>query len=237
MRLENAEVLLAWPLAQHLITAGWTYNDGSAHRAIDLRAAAGTPVYAAEDGTVDWTQDWDGRTATGMMSYGTGVRIQHADYRGGVLQTRYAHLSKRLVRTGEQVTEGQLIGYSGRTGSCLGAHLHFEVIWRGVRRNPLAWLDGDFACKNRTVAAHLGAYTSVARQAIPAAAEKAPAEANGLTLKRYTPQTDDAAQAIARAMLALKLPIYALVSPGDAYSLDLAAKGSGVLTEEVRRAD
>ena len=47
MRLENAEVLLAWPLAQHLITAGWTYNDGSAHRAIDLRAAAGTPVYAA----------------------------------------------------------------------------------------------------------------------------------------------------------------------------------------------
>ena len=155
----------------------------------------------------------------------------------GVLQTRYAHLSKRLVRTGERVTEGQLIGYSGQTGSCLGAHLHFEVIWRGVRRNPLAWLDGDFACKNSDVAKHLGTYTSVARPAIPAAAEKAPAESNGLTLKRYTPQTDDAAQAIARAMLALKLPIYALVSPGDAYSLDLAAKGSGVLTEEVRRAD
>ena len=117
---------------------------------------------------MDWTQDWDGRTATGMMSYGTGVRIQHADYRGGVLQTRYAHLSKRLVRTGERVTEGQLIGYSGQTGNCRGAHLHFEVIWRGVRRNPLAWLDGDFTCKNRTVAAPLGAYTSVARPALPA---------------------------------------------------------------------
>ena len=165
MRLQNAEVLLQWPLVQHLITAGWTYNDGSAHRAIDLRAAAGTPVYAAEDGTVDWTQDWDKRTTGGRMSYGTGVRIQHADYRGGVLQTRYAHLKSRCVNTGDRVREGQLIGYSGQTGHCLGAHLHFEVIWRGVRRNPLAWLDGNFACKNTDVAAHLGAYTSVPRPA------------------------------------------------------------------------
>ena len=79
MRLKNGDVLLFWPLSLHLITAGWTYKDGSAHSAIDLRAAAGTTVYAAEDGTVDWTQDWDGRTTTGMMSYGTGVRIRHAD--------------------------------------------------------------------------------------------------------------------------------------------------------------
>ena len=62
MRLENGEVLLRWPLAQHIITAGWTYNDGSAHNAIDLRAAVGTPVYAAEDGTVDQRQVWDGYT-------------------------------------------------------------------------------------------------------------------------------------------------------------------------------
>ena len=118
MRLKNGDVLLFWPLSLHLITAGWTYKDGSAHSAIDLRAAAGTPVYAAEDGTVDWTQDWDGRTITGMMSYGTGVRIRHADYRGGMLQTRYAHLKTRVVKTGETVREGQLIGYSGGTGHC-----------------------------------------------------------------------------------------------------------------------
>ena len=42
MRLTNGEVLLRWPLSTHIITAGWTYNDGSAHNAIDLRAAAGT---------------------------------------------------------------------------------------------------------------------------------------------------------------------------------------------------
>ena len=61
MRLSNGDVLLAWPLAQHIITAGWTYNDGSAHNAIDLRAAVGTPVYAAEDGTVNLVQYWDGQ--------------------------------------------------------------------------------------------------------------------------------------------------------------------------------
>ena len=146
MRLKNGDVLLFWPLSLHLITAGWTYKDG----------------------TVDWTQDWDGRTITGMMSYGTGVRIRHADYRGGMLQTRYAHLKTRVVKTGETVREGQFIGYSGVTGHCYGAHLHFEVIWRGVRRNPLAWLDGDFTCKNAEVAAHLGTYTSMVRPALPA---------------------------------------------------------------------
>ena len=61
MRLSNGDVLLAWPLAQHIITAVWTYNDGSAHNAIDLRAAVGTPVYAAEDGTVNLVQYWDGQ--------------------------------------------------------------------------------------------------------------------------------------------------------------------------------
>lgn len=53
MRLKNEEALLHWPLAQHIITAGWLYNDGSLHRALDFRAAVGTPVYAAEGGTVE----------------------------------------------------------------------------------------------------------------------------------------------------------------------------------------
>ena len=94
MRLANGEVLLCWPLAQHIITAGWTYNDGGAHSAIDLRAAVGTPVYAAEDGTVDGVQRWDGHTKTGMQSYGNMLRLRHADYNGLALQTRYAHLSR-----------------------------------------------------------------------------------------------------------------------------------------------
>ena len=148
MRLSNGEVLLAWPLAQHIVTQGWFYNDGSMHRAIDLRTQIGNtstqPVYAAEDGTVDQVQDWDGHTKTGMQSYGNMVRLKHAPYEGKPLQTRYAHLSRYCVKLGQQVKEGDLIGYSGMTGNVFGAHLHFEVILNGSRTNPLVWLDSDF---------------------------------------------------------------------------------------------
>lgn len=148
MRLSNGEVLLAWPLAQHIITQGWFYNDGSLHQAVDLRTQIDNmyirPVYAAEDGTVDQTQDWDGHTRTGMQSYGNMVRIKHAPYKGSVLQTRYAHLSSYCVKYGQRVKEGEIIGYSGVTGNVFGAHLHFEVILGGKRTNPLVWLDSDF---------------------------------------------------------------------------------------------
>lgn len=169
MRLQNGDVLFGWPLEQHVITAGWFYNDGTAHRAIDLRTAEDgnpvKPVFAAEDGVVDWTQDWDEKTTNGMMSYGTGVRIRHSDYMGGMLQTRYAHLNKRLVMVGEHVKEGQLIGYSGKTGNCRGAHLHFEVIWKGVRRNPLVWLDDDFTTAGPNVYTYGAGQTAVVRPA------------------------------------------------------------------------
>ena len=168
MRLSNGDVLLAWPLASRIITAGWTYNGGQAHNAIDLRAALRTPVYAAEDGTVDQTQLWDGVTKTGMQSYGVMCRIRHADYKGGELCTRYGHLSELCVKRGQQVKEGQLIGYSGATGNCYGAHLHFEVIYKGARVNPLNWMDSDFTVKDAAVGAHLGRYTSVERPKLAA---------------------------------------------------------------------
>ena len=102
------------------------------------------PVYAAEDGTVDQTQDWDGHTKTGMQSYGNMVRIKHAPYKKQTLQTRYAHLSSYCVKVGQKVKEGEIIGYSGTTGNVYGAHLHFEVILNGKRTNPLTWLDADY---------------------------------------------------------------------------------------------
>lgn len=163
MQLNNGERLLAWPLEQHVITAGWTYNDGSAHNAIDLRAATGTPVYAAESGTVILAQpNWNG-LKTGVNAYGKYIRISHANYRGKSLETTYAHLSQVLVKYGDKVTEGQLIGFSGNTGNSTGPHLHFEVRLASGRSNPLYWLDGDFTCANSTVAKHLGVYKSVER--------------------------------------------------------------------------
>lgn len=148
MRLSNGEVLLHWPLDIHVLTQGWYYNDGSLHQAVDLRTQIVgmyiRPVYAAEDGTVDQTQDWDGHTKTGMQSYGNMVRIKHAPYKKQILQTRYAHLSSYCVKVGQKVKEGEIIGYSGTTGNVYGAHLHFEVILNGKRTNPLTWLDADY---------------------------------------------------------------------------------------------
>ena len=163
MRLSNGEVLFSWPLVAHTITAGWYYSDGKLHRAIDLRAAVGTPVYAAEDGTVDWVQAWNGHSTSGDQSYGNLVRIRHADYNGGKLQTLYAHLKESKVKYGQAVKEGELIGYSGNTGNSTGPHLHFEVRLNGARCNPLNWLDDDFSCAYSTV--RLGSYTSVKRPA------------------------------------------------------------------------
>lgn len=148
MRLSTGEVLLHWPLDLHVLTQGWYYNDGSLHQAIDMRTQIDNmyirPVYAAEDGTVDQTQNWDGHTRTGMQSYGNMVRIRHAPYKRQTLQTRYAHLSSYCVKYGQQVKEGEIIGFSGVTGNVFGAHLHFEVILNGKRTNPLVWLDSNF---------------------------------------------------------------------------------------------
>ena len=160
MRLSNEDVLLRWPLAQHIITAGWYYNDGSLHRALDFRAVVGTAVYAAEAGTVATAYHWNGKRTQGdTNSYGNMLKLRHADYRGGRLETLYAHLSKICVAQGQQVAEGQLIGYSGNTGNCYGAHLHFEVRWKGSRTNPLNWLDNNFETASNAV--KLGSYSSV----------------------------------------------------------------------------
>ena len=213
MRLKTNEVLFTWPLAAHAITAGWYYSDGKLHRAIDLRAAVGTPVYAAEDGTVDWVQTWDGRSISGDQSYGNLVRIRHADYNGGKLQTLYAHLQRVTVKNGQAVREGEVIGYSGNTGNSTGPHLHFEVRLNGTRYNPLNWLDGDFSCAYSTV--RLGSYTSVKR---PAEGAAAPALQ---TLVMTLPDGGAAAEIAARAA-ALQLPVSVQVTAGPASAGDAA---------------
>lgn len=177
MRLSNGEVLLHWPLDIHVLTQGWYYNDGKPHQAVDLRTQIKgvyvRKVYAAEDGTVDQTQDWDGHTRAGMQSYGNMVRIKHANYKGQTLQTRYAHLSVIRVKYGDKVKEGDCIGYSGMTGNVYGAHLHFEVILGGKRTNPLTWLDSNYTLATGKEYQFGKGEHSVA---VPATAEQAAAE-------------------------------------------------------------
>lgn len=76
------------------------------------------------------------------------------------------------MAAGTNVAEGQLIGYSGQTGNVSGPHLHFEVIWDGVRRNPLVWLDGDFNTASAAVYTYGAGEGPVQRPAAPAVEKK-----------------------------------------------------------------
>ena len=94
------------------------------HRGIDYAAPIGTPVKAAGDGKV---------IQSGYDKYnGHHVFIQH----GQKYTTKYLHFTKRKVRTGQRVKQGQVIGYLGRSGMVTGAHLHYEFLVNGVHRNP-----------------------------------------------------------------------------------------------------
>lgn len=159
----NGEWLFDWPTdAPHQLTRGFI-NDGNGLDIVTttVQTSGLKPIYAAESGRVDQLQYWDGKTKTGIQSYGNMVRINHGVYDGGLLQSRYAHMSKIFVKKGDNVYRGQIIGYMGATGNATGQHLHFEVLWKGKRYNPLNWLDADFVNKYASVAN--GAYKSVVR--------------------------------------------------------------------------
>ena len=96
------------------------------HSGVDFRGRTGTPVYAATDGTVNFS----GRNG----GYGNFVRIRHA----GGLATGYAHLSRIAVRNGQSVERGQVIGYVGSTGLSTGPHLHYEMYRNGQKIDPLS---------------------------------------------------------------------------------------------------
>lgn len=197
--LANGERLFSWPLDKHILTHGWYYTGGGDHGAIDLRtrwddAEPVRPVYAAEHGVVDEVQQWDGRTLTGMQSYGNAVRIRHADYRGRKLQTRYAHLSRVCVAHGQQVAEGQLIGYTGWSGHVLpagkgGAHLHFEVRLAGSRTNPLVWLDSDFSTASAAVYTYRKGEHAVARPVVSRVDTPAPGAVGPAQQPTASPET------------------------------------------------
>lgn len=101
----------------------------SLHRGIDIGAALGSNVLAAESGTVV-TAGWNN-------SYGYYITINH----GSGLVTLYAHNSKLLVSKGDKVTKGQVIAKCGSTGNSTGPHIHFEVQLNGALQNPMNYLN------------------------------------------------------------------------------------------------
>lgn len=119
------------PLLRGYITSGFgERNDPftgnlKEHLGIDIVTKKGEPIFATADGVVS-----DARMDS--PSFGVTIKIDH----GYGYQTRYAHLSKLLVRKHQKVMRGQKIGEVGSTGRSQSPHLHYEVIKNGVRKDP-----------------------------------------------------------------------------------------------------
>lgn len=98
------------------------------HLGLDIVAPTGTPIHAAASGRVSYVGE--------QGDFGKLVEIDHGYGR----VTRYAHMSKTLVRLGQQVTRGAVIGQVGMTGLAVGPHLHYEVLVDGRPANPRSFI-------------------------------------------------------------------------------------------------
>jgi murein DD-endopeptidase MepM/ murein hydrolase activator NlpD len=103
------------------------------HWGTDFGASCGAPLYAMADGKV---------TSAGWTTVGFGYYtiISYGRRKGVSISSGYAHQSKIIVRAGQQVKQGQVVGYVGTTGLSTGCHLHLQIYRNGVRVNPMNYL-------------------------------------------------------------------------------------------------
>jgi murein DD-endopeptidase MepM/ murein hydrolase activator NlpD len=118
---------LAWPVAGP-VTSPFGMRWGRMHEGIDIGVGYGTPIHAAAAGRVIYC-GWE-------EGYGNLVVLDH----GNGIATAYAHQSSIAVSCGQDVSQGQVIGYVGSTGHSTGPHLHFEVRVNGEPVDPLGYL-------------------------------------------------------------------------------------------------
>ncbi|MFJ3404380.1 peptidoglycan DD-metalloendopeptidase family protein [Promicromonospora sp. NPDC090134] len=130
---------LSYPTANPFVTSSYgmrfhpVLNYSRLHAGTDFRAYCGTPILAAADGTVLYA-----RTLAGL---GNQVLIDHGYTSSGTsVMTSSNHLTSFAVSAGQRVSRGQLIGYSGTTGTSTACHLHFELYINGSTVDPMTWL-------------------------------------------------------------------------------------------------
>ncbi len=129
--------VIAWPIDGGRISSKYGRRGSSFHDGLDIAAPAGTPVYAAHDGIVVYSDD-------GLSGYGNLVIVRGSDG----LTTVYAHNRRNTVRLGEVVERGEKIAEVGSSGRSTGPHLHFEVRARDsggrfISMDPLPILTGN----------------------------------------------------------------------------------------------
>lgn len=128
---------LIWPSRSSTYISsyyGWRdvhpiYGYGRMHYGIDISAAHGTDIIASADGIVTLVLHDD-------VGYGWYIVLYHGDG----ISTLYAHCSKVIVREGQTVKQGQVIGLVGSTGASSGPHIHYEVRVNGTPKNPLDYI-------------------------------------------------------------------------------------------------
>ena len=108
------------------------YKTRKLHTGMDFSAPRGTPIYATGNGEVT-------KVRRSRRGYGNYVEITH----GFGYKTLYAHMSKYIVRKGQKVTRGEIIGYVGSTGTSVAPHLHYEVHKDNRKINPVNFYYND----------------------------------------------------------------------------------------------
>jgi hypothetical protein len=160
------------PLDNPRVTQGFGVNAAyykqfgqQGHNGIDYGANTGTPIFAAESGTIYFEGYGQNNAWLGAVA-GISALIDHGDF-----YTGYAHMTSTVISKGQKVAKGQVIGYVGATGTASGPHLHFEVLPKPVnikngyygRTNPAPY----FVEENKTVDAndlnHIYQYGPLAR--------------------------------------------------------------------------
>lgn len=143
--IENPVILngiWGWPTNQgYVITTYYEYSRGKLHTGLDISGAGnfGSPIYAAADGTVEYTYSGCPSRGKGINDHcgnnlGNQVYINH----NNGYTTRYGHMHQNIeVKAGQKVSKGQKIGYMGNSGSSTGVHVHYEVTYNGAYMNPL----------------------------------------------------------------------------------------------------
>ena len=124
MPLKTLRVTSAFGMRIHPISKVWKMHEG-----VDFSAAQGTPIYAARSGKV---------TTASYQAGGAGyyVSINHGDGYSSI----YMHMTHYIVKPGDYVSAGQVIGYVGSTGGSTGPHLHFGIAYKGEYKNPMNYI-------------------------------------------------------------------------------------------------
>ena len=122
--LKSYTITSAFGMRLHPIKNVWLMHEG-----VDMAAPQGTPIYAAKEGKV---------TTTSYQAGGAGyyVSINHGDGFASI----YMHMTNYIVKPGQHVSTGQVIGYVGSTGGSTGPHLHFGISYKGTYVNPMSYI-------------------------------------------------------------------------------------------------